>query len=482
MYWDAPEQRAGYNDLEEPFMTRSHPFQINDPRDKWRPVFPQASPPIFRQDQAGRSLFYAPGWVVRVAKDHAVDFSAGLHGFEHGNEQAARALLQKAEAAETQWVALHQRPYEPVCLTLYLNNTCNLACSYCQTEPDARRSNPLQIKAILSAGEIVAENCRIQKKPFTVVFHGGGEPSLDHPLIFLALDGLEAIAAQKRLSMFRYMATNGVMTPEVANRLASRLDLLGISCDGPADIQNSQRSLRKKGMNESEWYVEQTARAVHAAGKSLHVRVTVTPESLSRQAEIAEYICQRLHPKEIAVEPVYAVGRAKGRFTFRPEQAEEFVEAFSEAEATARQYGVRWSSSGSRPDEIHDVYCHVLRDVLNLVPEGMATACFKMSRGKEVIGRGLDLGNRDEADGRFRLDAGQVEKVRKMLSHQPAECVGCFNYFSCTRECPEICLLDPPKKEAGFRCRLNMLLADRAIQQAADRLGHSVAAGGPVMD
>lgn len=52
--------------------------------------------------------------------------------------------------------------------------------------------------------------------------------------------------------------------------------------------------------------------AVHLANKPLHVRVTITPQTINRQTEIAEYVCQRLRPQEIHVEAVYAVDGIDG--------------------------------------------------------------------------------------------------------------------------------------------------------------------------
>jgi len=61
----------------------------------------------------------------------------------------------------------------PECLTLYMNNECNLRCVYCHTDPTSQPAARLELDTIAAAGEVVAENCRKKNRPFYVVFHGG---------------------------------------------------------------------------------------------------------------------------------------------------------------------------------------------------------------------------------------------------------------------------------------------------------------------
>jgi sulfatase maturation enzyme AslB (radical SAM superfamily) len=448
----------------------------------WQSIFPDTHPPVFLQEHDGYSLFYAPGWVVKVPVRLKAGFILALGSPSGGDQPKARELLRRASQSEYRWEEIHTHPFEPFCLTLYLNNNCNMDCRYCFSEPDESPSTRLSLEAIRSAAEIVIRNCRAKGKTLTVVFHGGGEPTLDHELIIQSLDWLEERARQCGLAIFRYLATSGTLSPVVEKRLATRFDLIGISCDGPADIQEAQRPFRKPGKRSSAWYMEQTARAVHAAGKPLHVRVTVTPTSMLRQPEIAEYICCQLKPKEIAVEPVYNLGRSKGSFAFEADQAEAYVKAFLKAQAVASRYGIRLSASGSRPGEIHDAYCHLWRDVLNLTPEGVATNCFALSRARDVQNRGLDLGGWDGSSSRFSIDPNRVETLRRTLSREPAECAACFNRYSCARQCPEVCRADSQEPGQGFRCRVNARLADAAIQRAVSQLDPwAILAEGPVI-
>lgn len=439
----------------------------------WQPVFDGANPPIYRQNEPDRSLFYTPGWLAVLPRRLADEFQTQILDPNSPSWPQAAEMVQRAIQAQGAWETMKTDPFTPLCLTLYLNNSCNLDCLYCfsQSYRDSRKR--LSLDAIQGAAEIVARYCSAQGKPLTVAFHGGGEPSLEYNFILQALSALETIADSYNLDLFRYISTNGVMSPSRASNLVQRFDLIGLSCDGPEDIQNHQRPLRKSSRQGSAKFVEQTAQAVHAAGKPLHVRVTITPENFERQSEIAEYICQQLQPLEIHVEPVYATEGKGTENAFRRELAGAYVKAFLLARQKAREYGVRWVSSGARPAEIHSAYCHVWRNVLNLTPEGIATGCFKLSTAAAVRERNAALGGWDGRDMRFNLDLEHAHDLRQLLNRELEDCTTCFNYYHCTRQCPDDCLLDEEALAGGFRCRVHALLTNEIIQERADLLWSS---------
>ncbi len=422
--------------------------------------------------------FYAPGYLALASADQAQNFEASLRrGATSGDnlaggsgELAAVEILRHARAAQQAWVSAVQHPFAPVCLTLYLNNTCNLKCTYCYSEPSVQARPRLTLSAIFAAADLVATNCRAQHCPFTVVLHGGGEPTLDWRLADQVLDGLERRAGQQGLAMFRYVATNGVMSAELAHWLARRFDLVGISCDGPEAVQGRQRPLC--GGRNSARYVVRTAAIIRAAGKPLHIRTTVTRYSLERQAEIAEYLCQELQPVRVQVEPAYRVGRAAANESdcLTDDQAELFVAEFFRARDVAERFGVPWLTSGSRPGEIHGPYCQVFRDVLHLVPGGVASACFKATEAYQARTQGVAVGEAESASARFALDLDRISHLRRQLRAEPARCTQCFNRYHCVRDCPDKCPLESNAATPTFRCQVQQSLTQALLERAASQL------------
>jgi sulfatase maturation enzyme AslB (radical SAM superfamily) len=420
--------------------------------------------PVFRRDRGQYAAFYAPGFLAVVNASGADRFESAL-GDAHTPDldPVPAALICHAQRALEARATAATAPFEPVCLTLYLGSRCNLHCTYCYASSSRARGSPLDWSAIQAAAPQVLANCERRGAPLTTVFHGGGEPTLFPGLIDRVLDELEPMADSRNVRIFRYLATNGVLPAARAHRLARRFDTIGISCDGPERWQSLQRPTWAGGASTP--FVERTAKAVRDEGTPLHVRVTVTSRTLCHQAEITQYICERLAPDEIHVEPLYVGGRAQPETSLRPDQAPAFVDGLLAARQIAAMFGVPLRTSGSRIAELHGPYCNVFRDVLQLVPGGVATTCFKTSTARESDARGTTIGRTNGEV--LALEARQITALRRILGAWPGSCGDCFNRFHCSLGCPDSCPLGPQLELASFRCRVQMMLAQRALDDLA---------------
>jgi pyruvate-formate lyase-activating enzyme len=360
-----------------------------------------------------------------------------------------------------------------------MNNECNLSCIYCHTDPVPRSASRLDLGSIAAAAEVVAAACRENARPFVVVFHGGGEPALHRARLEQALLRLRPIAAGYDLETFLYIATNGILSESDAVWLAHEFDLVGLSCDGPPEIHNRQRP-RWDGSG-SLHLVERTGRILREEGCRLHLRTTITRGGLAHQAGIARYICQRFSPEEIRFEPVYLGGRTGPPTGLETRHASEFVAGFLAARSVAREYGVPLTTSGTRPSSLHGPFCHLFRNVINLVPGSgdgrgaVATVCFKLTDAASVCQAGAAIGAMDPESGHFEIDELRLQRLRRRLDVKLAACDECFNFYHCARQCPDVCPLDTnpgqvPSNEPGFRCRVQMGLASAVLQETAARL------------
>lgn len=458
-----------------------------------------AGQPIFRQDCARYAMFYSPGCLCVVdlsdarwfedmlaSPDPVPDFRSKFdssqtikhsQGIYWGRELQRRAKLARKKANSWQ-----EEPFSPECLTLYMNTECNLRCIYCYAVPGPGPAARLESEAIAAAAAVVAENCHRKGIPFYIVFHGGGEPTLHRGRVDKAMAQIETVASAYGVRLFRYVATNGVLSEAKARWLAHRFDLVGLSCDGPANIQNRQRP--RWGGGDTSPIVERTARILHEAGCRFQVRTTITSAILDRQAEIAAYICQQLLPEEIHFEPVYIGGRINTENELLTDQAGEFITNFLEARAVAREYGVVLMNSGSRLGSIHGPYCHVFRHVINLVPGGVATGCFKATNTVQAEKKGVVVGSLNRETGRFEINHFRVKALCQQLDITPPECATCFNRYHCVRGCPDVCPLDDrlsrrnTSLRPNFRCRVQKTLTYTFLREIADDLWSTSLTGG----
>ncbi|MHC1783650.1 MAG: hypothetical protein AB9891_13000 [Anaerolineaceae bacterium] len=418
--------------------------------------------PIFHFQGNHARYYYTPGIIVRVRLDHVESFERRLMNGASSTtamdeDQKFGAIIDAARKAETQLCKIKNTLYTPKCLTIYLNQKCNLDCQYCFSDLNFDNKMVVSLPAIYSALELVAGCCGRDGDPLTVGFHGGGEPILSWEIIDQIQPYLLDLSVKYGTKLFRYLSTNGVMTEKRAQWLAKSVDMVGLSCDGPPDIQTMQRPIRGRSRNTSSYYVERTGEILNESGVALQVRVTLTRNSFCKQEEICEYICNNFHPQSIHVEPVYFGGKARSTSLLHEEDVDCFVESYLKARMVANSYGSTWELSGTRMNSIHVAYCNIFRQVLQLVPGDSATACFKTINSQQTEGMNFNIGRFDPKNDRFVIDNSRIDKLRK--SYQlPDLCRDCFISYHCTHNCPNACPLNQTSG-ADFLCKLNKNIA-----------------------
>lgn len=447
--------------------------------------------PIFCIDDRDRAVFYTPGYAFAASPAIAADIQRALGdptlSFRSGAERLARQLEGRGRVAVEEWRALGERTFEPECLTLYLSNRCNLGCHYCYASPidDGRAGKRLMLHSaaddadfpILSesvtyaAARLVARNCARKGKPLTLVLHGGGEPTLHWHLLQRVRTEVDAIARRQGIGVWAYIATHGVLAEDRVRWLAANFDVIGLSSDGPPEIQNANRPTAAGAPSAA--IVERTARILAEAGTSYTVRATITRADMKRQRDIVSYACGRLQARSVRFEPAYA-GRKRSDVAFGPEDAAEFVDQFLQARDTARRFGCELRISGVRLDEIHGPYCNPLREVLQLTPDGVATACFLSTGDGHADDGVMALGRVDPMTGEFAIDQERAQALRRRAARVPARCEPCVNVYHCARDCPDTCVITAGAAEQvheGFRCRVQQLLGHHEIREMASQPG-----------
>jgi sulfatase maturation enzyme AslB (radical SAM superfamily) len=429
---------------------------------------PLAAVPIYRNQGNDASLYYAPGyllrvekWVVPMVEEQILNPDVDL------KEPNVITLFDHAVHAKTEWENLLERPYNPQSLHVYLNRRCQLACQYCFSDlPKVTDPAEVSVEAVCAAAKLVAKNCAGKNLPLVVVFHGGGEPVLSWRLIDTLQPELRRIADAHGLTLFRYIATNGVMTEQRARWLARSFDLVGLSIDGPSDIQSVQRPYRNSD-GDNTIVILRTARILREAGTPVHVRVTLTSRSALRQAEICRYLCDNISPRAVSVEPVYLGGHADASMLIQEEHLEGFVASYFEARTEAHFHGVDWQMSGARLADVHGPYCNIFRQVLQLTPDDVASVCFKDVSEAQADKRGMLVGR---FNGDAQLDEGKIGSLHSVFA-RPKVCETCFLGYHCTYDCPNACLLMGESK-TDILCRLLKNIFSRRLIGLGKELGH----------
>jgi sulfatase maturation enzyme AslB (radical SAM superfamily) len=419
---------------------------------------------LFRGSLDGWVLYYAPKYLAWTRPEDSFAFEYSLR--EKNFPPCGKELLDAADRAAADYASLVQDPFTPHCLTLYLNEACNLCCVYCFASAGVEKPVSLSMGAIQAALRLVADHCAERGLPLTIGFHGGGEPTLSFPQIRKSLAYANRISSEKGVGVYSYISTNGVMSEEKADWLAENITQVSLSCDGMEAIQAYNRPL--KDGRSSLAFVVRSAKRIMSAGKTLQLRVTLKPQDIEVQPEIAAYLCEMFHPNRIHVELVYRGGRADRGLMLGHADIQQFLDAFITARNVAAKYGCKWILSGSRPNEIHMAYCHPFRQVLNLVPGDVASACFKVVNLDQAASQNLVIGRYDAHTDQFRVDDEHIQSFRSNYEI-PDKCSKCFLAYQCSQCCPDACPANHAEDDSPL-CEIAQRLAIQAIGELAAQI------------
>jgi uncharacterized protein len=455
---------------------------------------PAVSLPIFSTIRAEHAIFYTPRKVCVLDKDrypsmlrHIECLAAAPPHEEnayipHPNAtwQAAVQMIRAARMADKEMGDASRQEPTFECLTIYLNNQCNMRCLYCYAQPTPEITETVSEHGVRAAAKLVTGMCAEKNTPFTLAFHGGGEPTLHVQYIDRLLDIVYNAAASFGLCPRTYIATNGAVSEETAHWLASRFDLIGVSCDGPPEIQDRHRPGRNG--QPLSGHVDRTIKILRKHGRPFHIRTTITRETAALQAEIVSYLADRFRPNEIRIEPVYI--NPSGEIPMDVRYAATFVDKFRAAQTAGAARGIPVTTSIMRPGALYGPYCNVLRRVLNLAPGDIATGCFLCSRPEDIRKRGVKIGSLDSDNEVFRIDREHFFSLIDRCTDKPVGCDDCLCSHQCTYGCPDRCILEKyesspliENRKENFRCLINRKLLDGFINDVSDRAWNSTPPG-----
>lgn len=404
------------------------------------PAPPTLATPAFAVPLEGGFVFYFPLRRAAFLGNSAVAaflrrLSEGLSSGFSEDEQRVLNLLDSlgvlGEDGDADLSPSKTDPARPALATLLCARACNLACSYCYADAGRMTGAPMTTATAMKALDFLCRNAvETGAEFFGVDFHGGGEPTLNMPLLRATVDCARKLAKSHDLGVKFRAATNGAFSDETANWLAENFSGVSVSCDGLSEIHDVQRPFAD-GSPSSGRVLSNIARFIRA-GFNFMVRMTVTADSVDRLPEGVEFLLKMGVPGPILAEGVYEMGRAQGRFL--APAAPDFVSAFMEAKSLADGAGVKLFTSTGRLDVLAERFCGVASGNFCVLPDGGISACH------EVFDQGLPyardfLTGRMFEDGAVSLDSAVFTRLQNLRDEYSGWCVGCFARFHCAGDC-----------------------------------------------
>jgi len=296
-------------------------------------------------------------------------------------------------------------------ISFFLTTRCNLDCRYCYTPKlEVRHEHQaLDLRfAQLGIDDVCATNGEL-----AIRFYGVGEPTLE---LGLMIDIHEYAARKAGRNLTVELQTNGVFSPQVRDWISDTVDILWISCDGPAECQDLLRPARNGAPSSPIVYESIEHFAARPNGLQLGVRATLTPATVWRQTELVE-LFHAMGVRNVSVEPASPVSGAGGRLgpslAVDPlEFAQRFAEAYRRADELEMTY---LSLTMVNFDEPVKVPCRSCVPCPQLTTDGYVSCCDYGMFGPEYLAGPLQhliYGRYDRDNDRIVYDQKRIELIR----------------------------------------------------------------------
>jgi len=331
-------------------------------------------------------------------------------------------------------LAAQARAVKPRAFALELTQGCNLRCGYCYY---AERETPYDPRTRMSRAVAEAAVERLladgpPDQPAHLHFFGG-EPLLDFALLREVTLYAERRARESGRAVTFEVTTNGTrLEPEVIAFLNQHRVAVGVSFDGPPEVQDAARPLA----GGSSWALAAPKiRALNASrlGTDLatHASVVVTRRELDL-VRLVEHL-EELGFRKILLTPATDLeGKSNG---IRPE---DLPRAFAAIDRLADEYERRVSAG----EPVHETwfprlvgrvqsgerltkFCSGGRDYLGVAADGTVSLCYRFFEDERFA-----MGSVQEG-----IERGVTERLLAQPFDQRAECSRCWARHYCGGGC-----------------------------------------------
>jgi uncharacterized protein len=301
--------------------------------------------------------------------------------------------------------------------------------------------------------DAAAENARVNgDTSFGLSFHGGGEPTLNWPVLTAAV----AHARAQILTCNISLASNGVWAPRTRDFICRNINSVTLSFDGVQAVHDAQRPRRSRRGSFAS--AVGAIHALDAAGVSYGIRMTATPPAFKHLAEGVRFLCKETGVRAIQIEASFTI--ARGVYADpSPEEAHRFIAGFLAAAQVAAEHRVFLTYSGARPWVIARDFCLAPTQALIATPNGRLVACFEAAgddhpyAGNFAIGTVTDKGI--EPDPAARSAFQQRQESRRVA------CRKCFCYWHCCGDCASRAMVS--QAPDSMRCHINREITKAVI-------------------
>lgn len=170
-------------------------------------------------------------------------------------------------------------------ISFFVSSKCNLACVYCYIPKRGKIDDEDTVIDMDFAIAGMKEYFSWAEKP-SIRFFSSGEATMEFDRMVEITNEARKLAGDRPLQV--ELQSNGFFSDKVADWVEKNVDILWISFDGPAEINDPQRPTIN-GKPSSPVVLKNIARFVKSPNMQFGIRATYMPENFGKQVEIIEY-------------------------------------------------------------------------------------------------------------------------------------------------------------------------------------------------
>lgn len=325
-------------------------------------------------------------------------------------------------------------------LQLNLTPNCNLRCRYCYAMAGRKSDHqamPFEIakKAIDYVSNFCGDELHLR-------FIGEGESTTEFPLLKRIFNYAKTKVDKVTINP---MSTNGVIPISTADWLIKNTQIIQISCDGPAFIQNKYRPLADG--SKSSPLVEKTIKYFVKKKKYFRVRATMTKDFFGNELKIVNYFWQ-LGVRDLSFGPLEDIGAAQIMVqrpgfeqTIKLSRLESLFQEFNKLIELQNELGIRIGLLNFRLLGTTVTCSLYTKSILVVDPHGDASTCDRHNDisdfAKYPFMKDFMVGGYDFKAKKFKIDLKKVEDLKNKINHQLSinKCNNCSLLSACSTIC-----------------------------------------------
>ena len=342
----------------------------------------------------------------------------------------------------------------PTRTMLLLSFRCNLKCLYCYGNSETTGEMMTPEIARAAVDEIIRNAKTYGSSLIDVGFHGGGEPTMNWEVLTDVIEYGKERSQHSGLRFLTSICTNGIMPEEHVRYLASNINNITISIDGPPEIQNLQRPRYDGGQSFDR--VAATIDILDDMKKPYVFRLTATEHSEGTLADVFTFLAQRFHPRTICIEPLFVCGRCITS-NCNPPKKETFINDLSKIMERASRLNTGIQYSGGRLYYLDTRFCGAAGANFFITPTGDVTSCVEVSRREDPRSDIFMYGEYSPETKSFHFDIPKFRRLTEFRVQEFSSCSDCFARWHCSGDClaksPDFSHIQSVRNE--YRCTIN---------------------------